>query len=305
MRELTIGTRRIADDEPCYVVAELGHNHAGDLNIAQELIDSAASCGVDAVKLQKRDNATLYTSELLDAPYDNEHSFGATYGAHRMALEFGCREYRVCQNAARESGVTFFATAFDEASADFLMKLGVPAIKIASGGLTDIPLLRHVSSLGVPILVSTGGGEWSDVERAASTLANGGAAFALLHCTAAYPVYEYAELNLRVIWQMRERYPNIVIGWSGHDVGIAMSLVAYALGARIIEKHFTLNRASKGTDHAFSLEPVGMRKLCRDLQRAHIAVGDGFKRWYASERKPIAKMRRVETPDGMRVTGAL
>lgn len=305
MREVTIGTRRIADDEPAYVIAELGHNHGGSLYTARAMIQSAAECGVHAVKLQKRHNETLYTPELLNAPYDNENSYGATYGAHREALEFEQDDYLACRFVAQQEHVDFFATAFDEDSADFLMTIGVPAIKIPSGGLADVALLRHVGSLGVPVIVSTGGGDWNDVERAASTLANASSPFAFLHCTAAYPVLDYAELNLSVIAEMRCRYPNIVIGWSGHDVGIAMAVMAYSFGARIIEKHFTLNRASKGTDHAFSLEPVGMRKMCRDLRRAHLAKGDGVKRWYDSERKPIAKMRRVETALGLRVTGVV
>lgn len=304
IRALTIAGRRIADSEPCYVIAELGHNHGGSVDIATAMIKKAATCGASAVKLQKRDNQTLYSRALLDQPYENENSFGATYGAHREALEFGAQQYRACRAEAAVRNVDFFATAFDEASADFLALLNVPAFKIASGGLTDHALLRHVSAMGKPVILSTGGGTWADVDAAVNTLSASPAPFALLHCTAAYPVLNYAELNLLAIVEMRHRYPDTVIGWSGHDVGIAMSMVAYAYGARIIEKHFTLNRAMKGTDNAFSLEPVGLRKLCRDLERAHAANGDGTKRVYQSEVKPIAKMRRVLTPDGLRVTGS-
>ena len=304
-RELVINDHRISDHLPCYVIAELGHNHGGHLPTAKMMIQSAAACGVQAVKLQKRTIDTLYTRELLDAPYENENSFGPTYGWHRERLELRIDQYLELAYTAREQSVDFFATAFDECSADALMQIGVPAIKIASGGFTDRALLKHVASLGVPLIVSTGGGDWNDVDMATSILDAAGARFALLHCTAAYPVHDFSELNLLVIAEMRARYPGIVIGWSGHDVGIAMALVAYSLGARIIEKHFTLNRASKGTDHAFSLEPVGMRKMVRDLERAYRAMGDGVKRWYDSERKPIAKMRRSMTPDGLRITGHL
>lgn len=305
MREVFIGSRRIADSEPCYVIAELGHNHGGSTETAAALIKAAARAGAHAVKLQKRSNETLYSSELLNQPYDNEHSYGATYGEHRAALELGLGGYVSCRAVALGFRLEFFATAFDEASADFLMRVGVPAIKIASGGLTDAPLLQHVAGLGVPIILSTGGGTWEDVDRAVNLLSAGRSPFALLHCTAAYPVLNYAELNLLAIVEMRARYPDTVIGWSGHDSGIAMSLVAYAYGARILEKHFTLNRALKGTDHAFSLEPSGLRKLCRDLDRAHAASGDGIKRLYESERKPLAKMRRVVTADGFQITGVL
>jgi len=305
VRELIIAGRRIADDEPCYVVAEVGHNHGGSVDTAKQMIKKAAACGASAVKLQKRDNATLYSRDLLAQPYDNENSFGATYGSHREALEFGAVAYRACRAEAAVRSIDFFATAFDEPSADFLALLNVPAFKIASGGLTDHALLTHVSSMGKPIILSTGGGTFEDVDAAVNTLSKGSSPFALLHCTAAYPVLNYAELNLLAIVEMRARYPETVIGWSGHDSGIAMALVAYAYGARIIEKHFTSNRALKGTDHAFSLEPSGMRRLVRDLQRAHVANGDGVKRVYDSELKPLAKMRRVQTPDGLRVTGQL
>lgn len=290
MRSLEIAGRLINDEQPCYVIAELGHNHGGDVETAKEMIRSAAQCGVQAVKLQKRDNLNLYTDALLTQPYENENSFGETYGEHREALEFGAEEYRACQTVAQHRGVTLFATAFDQVSADFLLKLGVPALKIASGDLTNTPLLKYVSSCGVPIVVSTGGGSEADIDRALNALS--GASVAVLHCTAAYPVRDYQELNLRCILTLRERYPEHVIGWSSHDTGIAMALVAYTFGARIIEKHFTLNRASKGTDHSFSLEPGGLRRMVRDLERARQSIGDGVKCRYASEVGPLLKMAK-------------
>lgn len=303
MREIIINGHRINDSEPAYVIAEVGHNHGGKFDTARTMIQKAAACGANAVKLQKRSNDTLYTAALLNAPYENENSFGKTYGDHRRALEFGAKEYLACRAAALAAKIDFFATAFDEVSADFLMHVDVPAIKIASSGLTDLPLLRHVARYGKPIILSTGGGDWSDVDRAVDLLTGSGTPFALLHCTAAYPVQNIAELNLLAIVEMRARYPHVVIGWSGHDPGVSMALIAYAYGARILEKHFTLNRASKGTDHAFSLEPKGLATLCEDLKKAHLANGDGIKRIYDSERKPLAKMRRVPTLSGLQVTG--
>ena len=292
MRELTIAGRRISDDDPCYVISELGHNHGGSIETAVAMIKAAAQCGADSVKLQKRDNATLYSAAMRALPYQNENSFGATYGAHRDALEFNEAQYQRCLSRAAAYGVSCFATAFDEASADFLMRLKVPAIKIASGGLTDALLLKHVAGLGVPIILSTGGGEHADVYKAANILAASTTDFALLHCTAAYPVLDYTQLNLRYILELRNTFPETVIGWSSHTSGIAMDTIAYAFGARIIERHFTLNRASKGTDHAWSLEPAGLRKLVRDLQRARESLGTGQKVFYPSEYGPISKMRR-------------
>ena len=304
-REFVLNGHRIADDTPAYVIAEIGHNHGGKFETARDMILSAHRCGADAVKLQKRENESLYTPALLDAPYENEHSFGKTYGQHRKALEFGAQEYIGLRAVARSVKVDFFATAFDEPSADFLMLVDVPAIKLASGSLLDEPLIKHVASFGKPIILSTGGGTWEDIDQAVNWLEAGKSPYALLHCTAAYPVRRYEELNLLAIIDMRHRYPSTVIGWSGHDPGISMALVAYGFGARIIEKHFTLNRASKGTDHAFSLEPKGLATLCEDLKRAHDARGDGVKRMYESERAPLAKMRRQQTAFGMRVTGVL
>ena len=304
MRELTIDGRRIADDEPAWVIAEIGSNHGGDVATACAMIRSAAECGAEAVKFQKRENIRLYIQSILDQMYENENSYGKTYGEHRAALEFGAVQYGACQHQAMRSRVTCFATAFDEASADFLMTMGAPAIKIASGGLTDEPLLQHVAALNVPVILSTGGGTMREIHRAVDLFhRRANVNLAILHCTAAYPVRDYRELNLRCLLTLREAFPDHVIGWSGHDSGIAMSIAAYAMGARIIEKHFTLKRDMKGTDHAFSLEPVGLTKLCRDLARAHEALGDGLKRYYPSELAPIAKMRRRPTADGWIITG--
>ena len=289
MRELTIDGRRIADDTPCFVIAEIGHNHQGSVERARELIRAAHEAGVDAVKLQKRDNRRLYTRALYDTPYDNENSFGPTYGAHREALELDRDAYATLRDEARSLGLVFFATAFDEPSADVLAELEAPAFKIASGDLTNTPLLRHVAAFGKPLVVSTGGATIEDVDRAVETVTGAGGTLCLLQCTAAYPAV-VEDLNLGVITTFRERYPELVIGLSDHQDGIAMAPVAYMLGARVVEKHFTLSHTSKGTDHAFSLMPEGMRKLVRDLRRVPIAVGDGVKRPLPSEEKPLQKM---------------
>jgi sialic acid synthase len=288
-RQLIIADRVISDDSDAYVIAEIGHNHQGSLKTAKELFHSAAECGVSAAKLQKRDNRALYTREMFDKPYDNENSFGATYGEHREALEFGNVEYEELQAEAARLNIAFFATAFDFKSADFLAELNCPAYKIASGDLKNTPLLKHVARIGKPMIVSTGGGTLEDVQRAYDAIMPINPRLCLMQCTCGYPA-EFAELDLRVITTFRERFPEVVIGYSGHDNGIAMPLAAYMLGARIIEKHFTLNRAMKGTDHKFSLEPIGMKKMIRDLQRVRLALGDGRKKVYASEASPVLKM---------------
>lgn len=289
MRELTIDGRRIADDTDCFVIAEIGHNHQGDVEQAKALVRAAAECGVDAVKLQKRDNRSLYTRALFDAPYDNENSFGATYGEHRESLELGRDAFVELQALARELGLVFFATAFDQRSADLLAELDVPAYKIASGDLRNTPLLRHVAAIGKPLIVSTGGATIEDVDRAVEAILPLNQQLCLLQCTAAYPV-DVEELNLGVITTYRDRFPELVVGLSDHQDGIAMALVAHMLGARVLEKHFTLSHSWKGTDHAYSLMPEGMRKLVRDLSRIPVAIGDGVKRPLASEARPLEKM---------------
>jgi sialic acid synthase len=290
--QLVIEQHDINDDSDCFVIAEIGHNHQGEIEKCKELFREAKGCGADAVKLQKRDNRTLYTAAMYNRPYDNENSFGSTYGEHREFLEFGRDEYLELQRYARELGITFFSTAFDVPSANFLAELDVPAFKMASGDLRNVPLLRHVAQFGKPMIVSTGGGTFEDIERAYEAVASINPQISLLHCTATYPTVP-EEMNLRVITTLRERFPDAVIGLSDHYNGIAMSVAAYVLGARIIEKHFTLNHTWKGTDHALSLEPIGMGKMIRDLRRTRVALGDGVKRVLPAEAGAIQKMGKT------------
>lgn len=288
-REMIIDGKVINDQSDCYVIAEIGHNHQGDMDIAKEMFKVAKECGADAVKLQKRDNNSLFTKKIFDSPYDNENSYGDTYGSHRNALEFGREQYLELMDYAREIDISMFATAFDMNSADFLADLDMPAYKIASGDLNNTPLLKHVASLGKPMLVSTGGGSMQDVERAYQAITPINNQLCILQCLACYPA-EAKDMNLSVITTLRKRYPEMLVGLSDHQNGIAMALVGYVLGARIIEKHFTLNRAWKGTDHSFSLTPTGLKRLVRDLRRAREAMGDGVKEPAPDEAKALYKM---------------
>jgi len=287
--ELHVDGKRIWDDGPAYVIAEIGHNHQGDLEKAKALVHAAKESGVDAVKFQKRDNKRLFTRAFYDSPYENENSFGATYGEHREALELGKSDWFELSRYSREEGVAFVAAAFDEPSADFLAELGVDAFKFASGDLLNVPFLRYVAALGKPLLLSTGGGTIEDIDRAVQAIAPLNRELCVLHCTASYPA-EVEDLNLSVIVTLKERFPELVIGLSDHHNGIAMAPVAYMLGARVFEKHFTLNHAWKGTDHAYALMPDGMRRFVRDLHRVPAALGDGMKRRLPSEEGPLRKM---------------
>jgi N-acetylneuraminate synthase/sialic acid synthase len=290
-RSLTIDNFTISDTSDCYIIAEIGHNHQGDLKKARELFKAAAECGVNAVKLQKRDNQSLFTKAAYNKPYENENSFGDTYGAHREALEFGRAEYVELKQYAQELGVTMFATAFDIPSADFLAEFDMPVYKIASGDLKNTPLLRHVAKFGKPMIISTGGADMRDVQRAYDAIMPINRQLAILQCTSSYPA-EHHDLNLRVIETFRAQFPDNVIGLSDHENGIAMATAAYVLGMRIVEQHFTINHTWKGTDQVFSLEPIGMKKLVRDLHRVREALGDGVKRVYPNEVTPISKMSK-------------
>lgn len=288
-REININGHVINDKSHCYIIAEIGHNHQGDINKAKEMFNVAKACGADAVKLQKRNNRKLFTKELFNKPYDNPNSFGETYGEHREYLEFGKKEYEELKKYAKEIEIDFFATAFDFESVDFLTELDMPAFKIASGDLNNIPLLKHVAKIGKPMIASTGGATMEDVKRAHDAIMPINENLCILQCTAAYPA-EHDILNLNVISTYRKAFPENVIGLSDHENGIAMAVAAFVLGARIFEKHFTLQHTWKGTDHAFSLEPIGFRKLVRDLKRLPKALGDGIKSVYEIEKEPIKKM---------------
>lgn len=270
-----------------WVIAEIGHNHGGDPDKAAELIRIAALGGCDAVKFQVRSNRDLYTRRFYEQEYNSENAFGRTYGEHREALELPESVLGDLQDEARSYGLACFATAFDIAAVDRCMDLGFPAIKLASGSITNTPLITYAASQRVPLFMSTGAAHLEDVKRAVR--AADGSPLSLLQCTATYPS-EWEELDLAVINTYRFLFPHAVIGYSSHTSGISDGPVAYALGARVFEKHITYDRAAKGTDHAFSLEPNGLRRFVRDIRRAEVAIGDGRKKFHLNEASARAKM---------------
>ena len=292
MRPFLVNQVEISETSDAYVVAEIGHNHQGSLERCEQLFRAAKLAGAHAVKLQKRSNRDLFTSDMYDSPYVGENAYGSTYGAHRESLEFGLSEYRVLRRLASDLGLAFFSTAFDHASADFLAELDVPAFKIASGDIKHLALIRHVARFGKPIFMSTGGATLEEVRQAYEAAYAINPRIALLQCTSNYPSAAH-ELNLKVIQTYKREFPEAIIGFSDHHAGTAMAVVAYALGARVIEKHFTLNRALKGTDHSFSLEPMHLRQMVEDLRDARQAMGDGVKRPISSEVPHLAKMSKV------------
>lgn len=270
MRHLRIGGREIGEGQPCFIVAELGCNHQGDPAIAAKMIEVAAACGVDAVKLQRRDVDSILTRAALDAPYVNERSFGAIYGAHRRALELPDEAWPRLQALAHDRGLIFFATPYDPISVEFLKRLRVPVVKLASCDVTNPPLIDAAARLGVPVILSTGMSTEDEIDQAVRLVWRHTMDLVLLNCCSAYPT-EVADLNLRYMRKLQKKY-GVLVGHSGHERGIATSVAAVALGASVVERHFTLDRSMRGPDHAASLEPEGLRRLVRDIRNVEAAL---------------------------------
>lgn len=269
------------------IVAEIGINHNGSLELARQLIAAARSAGCHAVKFQKRTVDDVYSAAELAQP--RESPFGATAGDLKRGLEFGRSEYLEIDRACREAGLLWFASCWDEASVEFMEQFDPPCYKIASPCLTDHALLRRHRRTGRPILLSTGMSTIAEIDAAVDVLARD--ALVLMHCTSTYPS-KTDELNLRMIPQLAQRY-NVPVGYSGHEVGLATTVSAVALGACVVERHLTLDRATWGSDQAASVEPQGFARLVKDIAAVERALGDGVKRVYDSEVPNLRKLRRV------------
>ncbi|RJQ56551.1 MAG: N-acetylneuraminate synthase [Desulfobacteraceae bacterium] len=266
---IQIGNRTIGKEYPTYIIAEIGINHNGDPKIAEQLIDTAADAKVDAVKFQKRHLPSLYKKEILTDTLRYEQNFQYMIPILKD-VELNETDYAGLKAHAERKGLDFLCTPFDIASADFLTRLGIPAFKIASADLTNLELLAHVAETRKPMVVSTGMSYWEEIEKAVRLLKQKNAAFALLHCRSVYPVYP-REVNLKMISQLcRFGCP---VGYSGHDIGITIPLVASSMGASIIEKHITLDKKMRGPDHKISLLPDELKQLVRDIRVADLAMG--------------------------------
>lgn len=289
MAKLLNNRLEIENESDFYLIAEIGHNHQGSLSTAKDMFVKAKESGASAVKLQKRDNKNLYTKNLYNQVYDNENSFGSTYGEHREKLEFDKDSFLELADFAKKIDIDFFSTAFDFNSVDFLEDINIQAYKIASGDLLNTPLQKYIAKKQKQIFLSTGGGNFEDINRAVKNILEYNDNLVIFHCTASYPA-NHKDMNLRIITELKKQYPDLVIGLSDHENGIQAADISYMLGARVFEKHFTLNRANKGTDNAFSLEPIGLKKLFRNLSRIEAMLGDNQKKLLDSEKKAINKM---------------
>jgi len=288
-REVKIGSRLVGDGHPTYIVAEIGINHNGDLEIARRLIDAAVHAGVDAVKLQKR------TPELC-VPPDQQSQMRETpwgyisYLDYRHKVEFGRQEYAAIDRHCREKEVDWFVSVWDEPSVDFMESFAPPCYKIPSASLTDPALLKRLRATGRPLILSTGMSTMDQIQRAVERL--GSKDLILMHATSTYPC-EPEELNLRMVATLRERF-GVPVGYSGHEVGLVPSAVAVSLGACLVERHITLDRAMWGSDQAASVEPGGFERLVKYIRVTETALGDGVKQVYESELSSLRKLRRVD-----------
>ena len=280
---------KVSDSNYPYVIAEIGNNHQGSFEQAIKLIDQAIWAGADAVKFQKRCNKDLFIPSFYNSPYTNENSFAKTYGLHRDFVELKLDELAKLNDYCIQKGITFFATPFDFRSLEDLESLNLPFYKVASADIVHIPFLNKIAETNKNVILSTGHSSYEDVNRALNCFENN--SLAILHCTAAYPA-PIESMNLNCIPELKNKFPNNIIGISDHENGIDAACVAYMLGARVFEKHFTLNRAEKGTDHKFSLEPIGLQKLVRNLRRIPKMLGNSEKKPLNVEKQPIFKMRK-------------
>jgi N-acetylneuraminate synthase len=288
-RKIKIGNKWVGDRYPTYVIAEIGINHNGDLEIAKRMIDAAVHAGADAVKFQKR------TPEVSTPPEQQtqmrETPWGyITYLDYRYKVEFNEEQYREIDRYCRERKIAWMVSVWDEPSVDFMEKFDTPAYKVPSASLTDHNLLKYVRKTGRPLIISSGMSTMEQIKRGVEVV--GAENLVIMHCTSTYPC-EPEELNLRMIETLHREFPNNPIGYSGHEVGLVPSAVAVAFGACMVERHLTLDRAMWGSDQAASVEPGGFERLVKYIRVTEASLGDGMKKVYESEKGSMKKLRRV------------
>jgi N-acetylneuraminate synthase len=283
----------VGDGHPAYIIAEVGINHNGDIEIAKKVIDAAVHAGANAVKFQKRtpDISTPpdQQTQMRETPWGY-----ITYLHYRYKVEFNEEQYREIDRYCREKKIDWLVSVWDEPSVDFMEKFITPAYKIPSASLTDLKLLRYIRKTGKPLILSTGMSTMEQIKRSVDVAGNEN--LIIMHCTSTYPC-EPEELNLNMIGTLRKEFPHNPIGYSGHEVGLVPSAVAIALGASSIERHITLDRAMWGSDQAASVEPGGFERLVKYIRVTEAALGDGVKKVYDSEKNSLKRLRRVNGED--------
>lgn len=282
--------RRIGPGCPCFVVAEVGNNHQGDMETARRMVREAARAGADAVKFQKRDTSALLTTEGARAVYGGPNSFGPTYGEHRNALELSAPQFAELKQLAESLGMVFFASAWDAPSLAVLADLKVELLKVCSADVVNVPMLRRMAALDLPVVLSTGMSALAQVDRAVAELSAGRGGVVVLHCNSSYPCDE-TDIALPVMDQLALRY-GLPVGYSGHERGIGPSVAAVARGACLVERHFTLDRTQRGTDHQASLEPDDLACMVRMIREVERAMGVTEKRVTPHEAAMAVKLRK-------------
>jgi N-acetylneuraminate synthase len=291
-RTVKIGERLVGEGQPVYIVAEIGINHNGDVDIAKRLIDAAKLAGCDAVKFQKRTPELCVPPEQRNIPRETPWGL-ITYMEYRYKVEFGYEQYAEIDRYCKQQGITWFASCWDVPSVDFIEQFDPPCYKVASASLTDDKLLHRLNATGKPILLSTGMSTMDEIRHAVSMLDRD--RLIIMHSTSTYPCPPQ-ELNLRVIQTLKQEF-GLPVGYSGHEVGLQTTYAAVVLGACVVERHITLDRAMWGSDQAASVEPGGFMRLVRDIRVIEQALGDGIKRVYESELAARAKLRRVPSAE--------
>ena len=296
----------LKEDDSTYIIAEAGINHNGEIDIAKQLIQTAADNGADCVKFQKRTVSRILTKEGLERPYLTERSFGPTYGEHKKFLEFSNEQFLELFEFAKQVGIHMTASGWDEESVDFLASIPVPFLKMASADLTNFPLLEHAAKKGLPIVLSTGMSDFATVQKAYELVSSLNPRVAIMQCTSTYPC-KPEDIHLNVLQTYKLAFPRAVLGYSGHEVGIATTVAASVLGAKVVERHFTLDRTMKGGDHAASLEPGGLEKVCKYIRVCEQAMGSPHKRKLDAEQACFVKLSKsvvsaVSIPAGTVIT---
>ncbi|WAM37241.1 N-acetylneuraminate synthase [Caldicellulosiruptor acetigenus] len=272
------------DKSKCFIIAEAGVNHNGDINIAKKLIDVAFEAGADAIKFQTFKSENLVTKDAPKAPYQESLTWYGTQFEMLKKLELSYDDYKILKRYCDEKGIIFISTPFDFESVDLLEKLDVPLYKVSSGDLTNLPLLKYIARFNKPVIISTGMANLGEVEMAVNTIKKcGNGNIALLHCTSSYPT-DYGDVNLTAMLTLKNAF-KLPVGYSDHTTGIEVAIAAVAMGAVIIEKHFTLDKNLKGPDHRFSLTPDELKAFIKSIRNVEMALGDGIKRCLESEKE--------------------
>ncbi|XP_015704980.1 sialic acid synthase [Coturnix japonica] len=298
--------RRIGGDHPCFIIAEIGQNHQGDLDIAKRMIRMAKECGADCAKFQKSELEYKFNKKALERPYASKHSWGKTYGEHKRHLEFSHDQYRELKKYAEEVGIFFTASGMDEMAVEFLHELDVPFFKVGSGDTNNFPYLEKTAKKGRPMVISSRMQLMNTMHQVHQIVKPINPNFCFLQCTSAYTL-QPEDVNLRVISAYQSAFPDIPIGYSGHETGIAISVAAVALGAKVVERHVTLDKTWKGSDHQASLEPNELAELVKAIRTVEKAMGSPIKQLLPCEMACNEKLgksvvAKVTIPEGTILT---